>query len=393
MPRRGAVALLDRPALGLIGDTSYSLYLWHWPILVIAAGYAGHRLNLLQNLLLVLLAFGISYLTFRFFENPLRHARALRRPRVALAVWPASLAAVIVTALAISASFAPEVSATPSLHLHAPKLSSASLIRSGGASGVHAAVAASVTPRALSQPIPAKLAPAVAELRHDVSDVSSCAAGDGARSPICHWGDPRSKHVVVVIGDSHAQMWVPGFLAAAHRYDWNLIPLLKIGCVPANTDEGTCGAWYRWVLGRVRMLHPQAVVLSQFWSSWGSGGVSAMAREIADMAPVAGRLFVVQDAPFRSQKAVDCLLARGATRGSCTFPVPSSERTTYADVRAAAMAAGATYVPVLRWLCAAGKCPAVVGNVITYRDDNHVSKTYADLAAAPFARAFSHATT
>jgi hypothetical protein len=103
------------------------------------------------------------------------------------------------------------------------------------------------------------------------------------------------------------------------------------------------------------------------------------------MLPLAPRVAGIQDAPARTQSAVDCLLARGATRGSCTFAVGATQTQTYADVREEVTASGARYVPTLQWLCADDRCPTVVGNVITYRDRHHITATYARFLARPLA--------
>jgi peptidoglycan/LPS O-acetylase OafA/YrhL len=70
-------ALSVRP-MQWLGARSYSLYLWHWPILMIAAQYAGHHLSPLQNSGLLLAAVAASALTFRLVENPIRNSRALK---------------------------------------------------------------------------------------------------------------------------------------------------------------------------------------------------------------------------------------------------------------------------------------------------------------------------
>jgi peptidoglycan/LPS O-acetylase OafA/YrhL len=61
-----------------LGARSYSLYLWHWPILMIAAQYAGHHLSAWQNSGLLLAAVAASAITFRLVENPMRNSRVLK---------------------------------------------------------------------------------------------------------------------------------------------------------------------------------------------------------------------------------------------------------------------------------------------------------------------------
>ena len=120
-------------------------------------------------------------------------------------------------------------------------------------------------------------------------------------------------------------------------------------------------------------------MLSEFWASWGSAGAAAVQREFADMRGLARHVALLEDPPSRTQTALDCLLRKGATLGSCVFPVSDRQRSTYRSVRGAAAAIGVSYVPTLQWICFRGQCPTVVGNVITYRDDHHITLTYARL--------------
>ncbi|MDT5067611.1 MAG: hypothetical protein QOK02_3766 [Mycobacterium sp.] len=82
-----------------LGARSYSLYLWHWPILIIAAQYAGHDLSVWQNAGLLLLAVFASALTYRLVENPVRRARVLiSRTGLSLAVGALLIVATIAIA-------------------------------------------------------------------------------------------------------------------------------------------------------------------------------------------------------------------------------------------------------------------------------------------------------
>ena len=87
VPARGAEWVLGLRPVRWIGKLSYSLYLWHWPILAIAAQQASGPLSLGTKLLLLLVALGLSIITFYAVENPIRHARFLsRRPLASLAL-------------------------------------------------------------------------------------------------------------------------------------------------------------------------------------------------------------------------------------------------------------------------------------------------------------------
>jgi hypothetical protein len=186
-------------------------------------------------------------------------------------------------------------------------------------------------------------------------------------------------------------MWMAAFVHFAARYRWTLVPLIKDGCVPSEMPSN-CTTWYRWAREQIRRLHPRAVVLAQFSSAWGREGVAAAARELRDLAPLTDRLVVIEDPPARERAATDCLLAPGATLGSCAFPVSPDVAATYSSVRRQARAASAGYVHTLQWFCARGLCPTVVGTIITYRDSTHITATYARLLAKPLGVEIARAT-
>ena len=83
VPRHGAELLLGRKGAQWLGRRSYSLYLWHWPVLIIATEYATKKnLPFLQNVPLVLVATVLSMATYRYLENPVRHLKVPSRPTV-----------------------------------------------------------------------------------------------------------------------------------------------------------------------------------------------------------------------------------------------------------------------------------------------------------------------
>ncbi|HUJ67170.1 MAG TPA: acyltransferase [Acidimicrobiales bacterium] len=78
-PRAGAEVLMRATPFQWMGKLSYSLYLWHWPILIIAAQHVGHPLSVKDNLLWVLFALVLSVGSYFLVENPIRHWKFLTR--------------------------------------------------------------------------------------------------------------------------------------------------------------------------------------------------------------------------------------------------------------------------------------------------------------------------
>ena len=78
----------------VVGDWSYSLYLWHWPVLIIAQRQVEGDLGFWRTLVCVALVFVLSALTYRYVEQPFRSP--IRFPvRRALSLYPAAVALVV----------------------------------------------------------------------------------------------------------------------------------------------------------------------------------------------------------------------------------------------------------------------------------------------------------
>ena len=81
-PKWGVERLLRRRSFQFVAAISFPLYLWHWPILEIAAQRRGvASLPVWDNIGLLLVAGVLATLTYYFFENPIRHSRFLTRRR------------------------------------------------------------------------------------------------------------------------------------------------------------------------------------------------------------------------------------------------------------------------------------------------------------------------
>ena len=393
----GASRLLSRQPLTFVGDVSYSFYLWHWPALIMPALYVGHDLTLRQNLLLLAAAFALSVATYRLYENPIRHsARLAARPLRPLRLWPITLGVVVLVAQ-VGIAYAH----TKSPVQFVPK--APELVSSSRGNPFVQAVVESVRPSQLAQPIPSELAPLPDHLEKDRFDFGSCLKGYG-HNAVCRLGSPTPRHTVVVFGDSHTRMWMPGLLYWAKRRHLTVIPLVAEGCVAEgwanlSSADKRCSSWYRWALAEVDRLHPDAVVIGTRYSSV-EGGPDVLRQAvhgvITEMHDLSGdrKVALIQDPPAPPGDPVDCILKSGATLGSCAFHLPAAWGPLIEGAtRTAAANQGVGFIPTRQLFCAHGTCPMVVRHIIVYMDDRgHISETYARWVAPAFARELTRVT-
>ena len=382
-----ASRLLSLAPFRYVGDRSYALYLWHWPVLVIAAEYVGHDLSTAVRLGLLAGAFGLSILSYGLYENPIR--KMSWRPQTGALLWPASAAVILAVAVPILIV----------LNARATRISeAAAAVRPAALVGQTTAardswqplpaVVQAVNAAKRNAGLPWPLTPAVTDLRNDFyAFPAGCAAGRGqTSSTVCHLGASGAAKTIAVIGDSHAQMWMPTILRMARRDGWEVVPFVKVGCVPTkwlHTTDWGCTVWYRWALARAAKLHPQVTLLAASWADdpHPATAVRAVSALIGRVKRFSATTIVIGDSPHQHRNPVDCLLASAATMRTCSARASLAELQTDASVASSAAKHGVGFVKVTGWFCARASrvavlCPLVVNRTISWIDLGHISETY-----------------
>jgi peptidoglycan/LPS O-acetylase OafA/YrhL len=374
-PRYGVGAILRYQPFQFIGDTSYAFYLWHWPILVIAWQYLGHQLSVLQNLGLLAIAFVVSAFTYLTFENPIRHAKTLAMPRAALVLWPVTVGMVLILA---NVAIASEPKLAGSAHHYAP-------IVVRPIKSYPKLVAKSVTPARLAQPVPTNLTPSPADVFNDAPPFADCLHRAGAGGS-CILGDPNAKRSFALIGDSHAGTWADALNYFAQQHHYRLIVLTHEGCTvgiatTGHDPVGHCdGHWWQSWLRKLSADEPDFAVVAQYFDPRVPPAQMylGMRQELTQLDEAVPRTVVMEDPPRHLLiDPTDCLLRPGATLGDCTLVFPHDMGVQYATLRTIVESHSKDrFLRTQQWFCASGKCPVVIGNMIAFRDTNHMSDTY-----------------
>ena len=381
---------LTNPVSQYLGDISYSLYLWHFPVIVLLVALLPSD-SVLYYAAAAVLVFGLAIASYHLVEDPVRKSGwLLPRPhggktlglrarwqRVGLGVLAPCTAALLVGAL---------LSATP--HAASPVALSKNLgslrSRATGADcfGAAAMVLAS---RCQLSPQPASVTPAVDQMTLDSKGAYKCWINYHSPLKTCSYGSTGAGAVsVALIGDSHAAMLLPGLVKLLLKNNWRLDTYFGWGC---QWDAGAVTPCDK-VLGQVQQRLEKGprydIVITTAARQKGSQDKAQVSEQMARAwQPVADRgtkIVVVGDNPLPSKGALECIQRVGFTaHDNCSTPRSEALSVTDPLVRAAAQVRGSYFVDLTSFFCDATQCPAVIGNVITYSDtDGHMTGTFSE---------------
>ncbi|MFF2269702.1 acyltransferase family protein [Cellulosimicrobium cellulans] len=373
-----------------VGDVSYSLYLWHWPLIVIAPFALGHDLAWPEKIVLLFAAGLLAVLSKRLVEDPLRSGRRITRGlRPTFLVLLACLVVVGGAAGAVYAKSQYDARAAESAAQEAAERAAQCL----GAGAVRDSSCDLVGDELVTTPAFAKTdMPVVYEddcwNLHPFDTRISCTYGSD---------DPEAR--VAVVGNSHAGHWVPAMLPAIEADRWQLTTFLQSNCYTVEVPivfsdpkavEG-CVAINRWAIGEVSSGEYDLVVMSD--RSWEQ--LVGVSRENKDdtardsYAAVLERItasgtpvLVVRDTPAASVDVPDCLAADPQDISDCGMTLEQGlERDPLAEAAEADTSGLVTVLDLNDTICPEGFCSPVIGGVITYFDHGHLSATFASTMA------------
>ncbi|HEY7856949.1 MAG TPA: acyltransferase family protein [Candidatus Nanopelagicales bacterium] len=397
LPGSGASRLLSAGPMRQMGEASYGWYLWHWPLLVLAAAWLGHDLTVLEGIVVVAVAYGLAVLSLRLVENPVRHSASLRRhPGRTLLVGLACTCVVVATGLVLRYGTPPRV-------LPPGEALGAAALHPTGAPGHGSAGIAPVAPPP-AQTSASAVSPDPSVARDDLPILYSdgCHRSYSSTSASgCVFGDPSGTVSVFLFGDSHAAQWFPALEVLATKYHWRLTAMTKSGCPAPNMEPynsvlkrgySECPTWRANVMARIAQERPQLVFtdsingysLAQNGQA-ANGAVAAQAQTngwlstLRALSRSAGSVVLLRDTPDMGRDVAGCVSAHMSNLLACSTPRSIAIAANQSD-QLAQEALGALphlhYLDMNDYVCPGTRCPAVIGNVLVYRDKDHLTATY-----------------
>lgn len=390
--------LLREPLLQCLGRVSYSWYLWHWPMLVLVPVIVGHPLAARERIGLVWLSLVFGLLSYTLIENPSRHAA--RRTWQGLGMGVVVSGAVAAATVLVIANPPSSVGTGAAVKVVQARTATPAVIqrmRTAVATGVGVTNA------------PSNLTPAVARAAKDLpaADGTNCHAEFATiHQGACVYGYTKGTHTAVIVGDSHADMWLPAFAQAGVTKHWKIVDWTKSACPAADITVFSsvlhrtyteCNTWRASVLKRIAALKPDRVFVSdseevadagvtpQQWSS-------ATVRTLQTLRKTTGaRVTLLQDIPTPAYNVPSCVGQHLTSVTRCTFATSKGYRfpARHQQLATDAARAGFAVIEPRSWICTATTCPAIVGNILVYRDDSHLSATFSHWLAPMVARSLT----
>src|ERR1700742_1103728 len=255
-----------------LGAMAYSLYLWHWPLLIFWLSYTGRpRVNFVEGAVVLLLSGVLAWLTLRYVENPLRYRAStkvpkqtpvvplrerLRRPTIVLGSTVALLG---VALTATSFTWREHVTVQ---RANGKELASLSPVDYPGARALINGAKVRRLP----------MRPTVLEAKDDLPETTT----DGCISDFdnsdvinCSFGDKAATRTIALAGGSHAEHWITALDILGQRHHFKVVTYMKMGC-PLTTETlplvmgdnrpyPGCREWNDRVMPKLISDHPDFV--------------------------------------------------------------------------------------------------------------------------------------
>ena len=384
-----------------LGDVSYSVYLWHWPLIVLLPAARRHDKDALDNVVIIVLTLLLAAASKRWIEDYFRSATWNRRLVGTYAMGAVGMAVVAALSAGVIAQAQGRIE-KDRVQLAAALQGNDPCLGAGATDPAHTCPPSAGAP----VPSPALAADDKSQAYAAVSHRKDCWSYlPNFRTVTCRFGDRDADVRVALVGNSHAGQWLPALQRVAQEQHWRITTYLASQCAMADVAQtfdtdahsAACRAWGRRTAAAVADSRPDLIVVSNRVSvaAVGAGSVASSqaayeagaSRYLHEWADADIPVVVIRDTPAPGdggmQLIPDCVGAHSQDYATaCSGP-----RAQWLPADPTAAAAAALDDPLVHTvdltdhICPGETCEPVVGGVIVYFDASHLTATYASTLA------------
>ena len=363
---------LSNPVLLAIGQRSFALYLWHWPIIIAVKGEDQTALSSVDAALAILITFVLTEITHRFIENPIRYSKLF-----SVRVRRSLVLAIVLVTCGVLAGILNDTLRPP-------------------INGVTNALDTNIDswPDLLREApqtvlLPQNLSPRLEIVFEDEPRIYQlgCHDYDSDEPRVCEFGNPSSETRLAIFGDSHAAQWFEPLKRIIEQKDWYLLSITRSGCSPLpGLMQIKCQPWYSNAIQVIHNRRIQTVLVSSLINATelSPNDLRTSLMQLRENLAEQGATSVfVQDTPRPLFNIPICLSEHADNIQVCNLRKVESVSTILNDVISDVFDDDfSSFLQVEDWFCVEEICPSVIGNTVVYRDDSHISTRYAEVLIA-----------
>lgn len=415
----GLTRALETKPLLFLGNISYSLYLWHWPLLIIGMNIFGIENSPIYGVVIIFLSLVLAWLSYSFIEKPfqqrvkpsyhsiidmlngsyIKYARRnsfVKMPIFSVITIMSLFSLVALSPLIMSGYNSYQVYKVDN---YISALGGKEYAYPGARAvtdGVYSPPDLPLYPNPLEQ---SEMMPATTyDECYSPFDNVDIVLFDKDGNP-CSYGDTYSSETLYIIGGSHSEMFLPALDEIGKNRGIKIVPIIKMGCAlfyPTRWNGEDYPQCYQdWSPKAMEYILNNPPTVGVLHTTTRPEGISGAGLEVVpeyyehaltELSQAGIHIFGVRDVPwftdgqYGGQKEPRLCLSEGKNINECSQP---SSWSLYPENPAVSHYQGIppediTHIDITQTLIQDGSVRPVVGNILTYRDSHHLTSQFAE---------------